>query len=96
MENSPKMLTRAMMLSSRLGCAETLDDPYYHRESHFPLPRIPGYHKRDKQARLADAHDRHVASNTWHARLMYLVPSISKTGSTNYYSRLQALHDPYQ
>ena len=93
MENSPKTLTRAVMPSSRRGCAETLDDPYYYR---VPLPRIPGYHKLDKQARLADVHGRHAASNTWHARLMCLVRSISKTGPTNYYARLQALHNPYR
>ena len=94
MENLPKTLTQAMMPSSRRGCAATLDDPYYHRV--VPLPKILGYHKVDKQARLADVHDRHVASNTWHARLMCLVRSISKTGPTNYYARLQALHNPYR
>ena len=78
--------------------AETLDYTYYHR---VPLPsRIPGYHKLDKQARLADVHDRHasttyahVASNTWHARFTSLLWSISKTGPSNYYARLQALHN---
>ena len=67
----------AMMPSSRQGCAEHLDDLYYHRA---PLPRIPGCHKLDKQARLADVHERHVASNTWHAQLVSLARSISKTG----------------
>ena len=83
-----------------LVCAETLDDLYYHR---VPLPRIPGCHTLDKQARLADVHDRHesttyahAASNTWHARFTSLLQSISKTGPANYYSRLQlqALHNP--
>ena len=98
MENSPRTLARAMQSSSRRGCAETLDDPYYHRVA---LPRIPGYHKLDKQARLADVHDRHAsttyayaASNTSHARFTSLLRSISKTGPSNYYARLQALHNP--
>ena len=80
--------------------AETLDDPYYHR---VPLPRIPGYNKLDKQARLADVHDRHasttyahVASNTWHAQFTSLLRSIFNTGPANYYARLQALHNPNQ
>ena len=47
-------------------CAETLDDPYYYK---VPLPRIPGYHKLDKQTRLADVHDRRVASNMYGARM---------------------------
>ena len=53
--------------------------------------RIPGYHKLDKHARLADIHNRpvatddtHTVSNTWHARLVSLARSISKTGPTNY------------
>ena len=61
---------------------------YYHR---VPLPRIPGYHKLDKQARLADVHDRHAsttyahaASNTWHARLTSLLRSISKHQALEY------------
>ena len=78
--------------------AETVEDPYYHR---VPLPRIPGYHKLDKQARSADVHDRHAstayahaASNAWHALLTSLLRSVSKTGPPNYYARLQALHNP--
>ena len=42
------------------------------RYSRVPLPRIPGYHTLDKQARLADVHDRNVASNAWHAWLVSL------------------------
>ena len=82
MESSSRTLARAMQPSSRRGCAETLDDPYYHR---VPLPRIPGHHKLDKQAQLADVHGRHVsttyahaASITWHAQFTSLFRSISK------------------
>ena len=60
----------------------------------------------DKQARLADVqnrlistndvHDRNAASNTWHTRLVGLARQISKTGPTNYYARLQALHNPHR
>ena len=75
------------------GAAETLDDPYYRR---VPLPRISGYRKLDQQARLADTNDMHVATNTWHARLKCLARLIPKLpGTTNYYARLQILHDPY-
>ena len=90
MENSPRTLKRAMQPSSRRGCAETLDDPYYRR---VPLPRIPGYHKLDKQAQVADAHDNHLdtnyvhtATNTWHSKLKSYLRSMSKTGPTNYYA----------
>ena len=86
--------------NQRPEVAETLDDPCYHRVT---LPRIPGYHKLDKTARLADVHgrqlatnDRHIASNTWHVRLTSLVRSISKTGPRNYYARLQALYNPHR
>ena len=73
MEILPRTLTRVMMPSSRQGCAELLDDLYYHR---VPLPRISWYYKLDKQARLADVHDRHAAPNTWHVRLISLARSV--------------------
>ena len=40
MPNSPLLLPRAALPSSRRGCAETLGDPYH---SKTPLPRIPVY-----------------------------------------------------
>ena len=42
------------MPSTRRGCAEALEDPYYHR---VPLPKIPDYRTLDKQARVADVID---------------------------------------
>ena len=42
MNNSPRTLLRAHIPSSRRGCAETLESPYYQR---VPLPTIPDNHK---------------------------------------------------
>ena len=51
-ENSPRELPRAAPPSSRRGCAETLGDPYCDR---IPLPRIPGYRKLDREARISQS-----------------------------------------
>ena len=51
-ENSPRELPRAAPPSSRRGCAETLGDPYYDR---VPLPRITGYRKLDREARISQS-----------------------------------------
>ena len=84
------------MPSARRGCAETLEDPYYSR---VPLPKIPGYRALDKQARVADVTD-DVANNTWHSRLTYLTRQLASMeiglGTTNYYTRLRKLHNPYR
>ena len=51
------------------------------------LHMIPGYHKLDKQARLADVNDTHIATNTWYARLECLARMITKCVPTDYYAR---------
>ena len=45
--NSPELLPRAAMPSSRQGCAETLGDPYH---SKTQLPRIPNYREHTRTA----------------------------------------------
>ena len=68
---SPTSLPRAAPPSSRRGCAETLDDPYYKR---VPLPRIAGYRKLDREAQLANM----VQSPHWHDTLRRNIVLLSR------------------
>ena len=88
--NSPTELPRAAPPSSRRGCAETLDDPYYRR---VPLPRIQGYRKLDKEALLANA----VHIPHWYTTLqrnsILVMRNIARETT---YNRLRRMHNPYR
>ena len=95
-DKSPTTLPRAAPPSSRRGCAENLDDPYYKR---VPLPRIPGYREMDKAARIAQFANM-VHKVHWQEVIrrnsILISGNIASSTKCDYYAHLRRLHNPYR
>ena len=59
MSNPPRTVLRADTPSSRQGCVELLDNPYY--KGVLPLPRIPSLRKPGRKSRILAQRTEHAS-----------------------------------